>query len=129
MRVPTLPIRAAVLSLLMTTFPAVMPAAVAAPAPAPSVAGTWKGPFLGYTFTFEFKQTDKGWTGRYESDKANKWVELQNLEVVNGTVRFTVVSQPPSVYTLKLDPMGNALTGSAQIGQFPTMQLNLTRVS
>lgn len=123
------PVRSMLAALTVTTVSGTMPAAIAAPAPAPSVAGTWKGPFLGYTWTFEFKQTPTGWTGRYQSDKANKWVEFQNLRVVNGAVRFTVVSQPPSVYTLKIDAAGKALTGSAQIGEFPTMPLNLTRVS
>lgn len=127
MRVITVAFRLATAAVASTAICSPISAAVAAPAP--SVAGTWKGPFLGYIFTFEFKQAAKGWTGRYQSDKANKWVELQNLEVVDGTIRFTVVSQPPSAYTLKVDAMGKALTGSAQIGKFPALPLNLARVS
>lgn len=126
---PTWSGRTAVAGLLMATLAVTAPAAAVAPAAAPSVAGTWKGPFLGYTFTFEFKQVANGWTGRYQSDKANKWVELQNLEVSDGTIRFSVVSTPPSVYMLKVDATGKALAGAAQIGQFPSMPLNLTRVS
>lgn len=129
MRVSTLSVRTALAALLMTTLLGGMPAAIAAPAPAPSVAGTWEGPFLGYTFTFEFKRTGNGWTGRYQSDKAYKWVELHNLEVADGTIRFTVISQPPSVYMLKVDATGKALTGSVQIGQYPVIPLDLTRAS
>lgn len=103
------------------------PAVIAATPSAPSVAGSWKGPFLGYTFTFEFKNEAGRWTGRYQSDKAFKWVELQNLQVSGGSVRFEVESRPPSLYTLKLDDKGRTLVGTAQIGQFPAMPLNLTR--
>jgi len=121
---------ACAVALMMTPIlSATIPAAVAAPVAASSVAGTWKGPFLGYTFTFEFTQSGKGWTGRYRSDKGNKWVDLQNLQVTDGSVRFNVVSQPPSLYTLKLDAAGTTLKGSVQIGQFPVMPLNLARAA
>ena len=79
-------------SLTAATFLMTSPVAIAAPAAAPSVAGTWKGPFLGYTFTFEFKQAAGAWTGRYQSDKANKWVDLQNLAVADVTIFFFFVS-------------------------------------
>ena len=128
MRIPGLYLRAALGGLSIATL-SVSASPVMAASASSAIAGTWKGPFLGYTFTFEFRQNSTGWTGRYQSDKANKWVDLKNLEIVDGTVRFTVVSTPPSVYTLKIDPQGKTLTGAAQIGQFPSMPLNLTRAS
>ena len=111
----------------ISALPGVTPPVAAAPVTASSAAGTWTGPFLGYTFTFEFAKSDKGWTGRYRSTKGNKWADVQNLEVVGSTVRFNVVSQPPSLYTLTLDQTGRTLAGSVQIGKFPAMPLNLTR--
>jgi len=126
---PTWLIRTAVIGLLVVTLSSTTPIAVAAPASAPSIIGTWKGPFLGYTFTFEFKQTDNGWTGRYQSDKNNKWADLKEITVAGDTLRFTFQSQPPSAFTLKIDTAGKMLNGSVQIGQYPTMPLNLTRAS
>lgn len=103
--------------------------AVAAPASSPSVAGTWKGPLAGYSFTFEFKQTGNGWTGRSQSDKSDKWSDLQNISFTDGTVRFSFVSQPPSSFTLKIDEAGKALNGSVKFGPYPPLPLMLTRVS
>lgn len=129
MRFPTWLIRTTVVGLLIATLPNTAQTAIAAPASAPSIVGTWQGPFLGYTFTFEFTQAGNGWTGRYKSDKNNKWSDLREITVTDDTLRFTLKSQPPSVYTFKIDAAGKMLNGSVQIGQFPTALLNLTRTS
>ena len=105
------------------------PISVAVAAPAQSIAGSWKGPFVGTIFTFEFSQSGDGWTGRYQSEKYGKWTNIHDISFADGTVRFSFKSQPPSTFTLKLDAEGKVLNGSAQIGQFPTIPLNLTRAS
>lgn len=98
-------------------------------APAGSIAGAWKGPFLGTNFTFEFRQTGSGWTGRYESEKFGKWVDLQNVSFTDGILRFTIQSQPPSMFNLKVDNAGKSLNGSATFGPHPALPLTLNRAS
>lgn len=117
----------AVGGVLATAVPIAVPAAIAAPAP--SIAGAWKGPFLSSNFIFEFKHDGKGWTGRYQSEKFRKWVDLQNVTFVDGTVRFEFVSQPPSTFTLKIDSTGKELNGSATFGGNAPLPLMLTRAS
>lgn len=105
------------------------PISVAVAAPAASLAGSWKGPFLSTNFTFEFRQAGNGWTGRYQSEKYGKWVDLQDVSFTEGTVRFSFQSKPPSTFTLKLDPAGKALNGSAKFGPHAALPLTLTRAS
>ena len=105
------------------------PISIAVAAPAPSIAGSWKGPFLSTNFIFEFKQAGNGWTGRYQSEKYGKWVDLQNVSFAEGTVRFTFESTPPSTFTLKIDAAGKALSGSARFGEHAAMPLTLNRAS
>jgi hypothetical protein len=95
----------------------------------PIVVGTWKGLFLGYNFTFEFNHDAGAWTGRYRSDKGNKWADIKDIVVTGDTLRFSIVSQPPSVFTLKIDGSGKTLIGSAQIKPLPMQPLTLTRAS
>lgn len=104
------------------------PAAIAVAAPAPSIAGSWKGPFLSTNFTFEFKPAGAGWTGRYQSEKYGKWVDLQNVSFTDGALRFSFPSQPPSSFTLKIDATGKALNGTGKFGDMP-LPLALTRAS
>lgn len=105
------------------------PISIAAAAPAPSIAGSWKGPFLTSNFIFEFRQAGNGWTGRYQSEKFGKWVDLQNISFTDGTLRFSFNSQPPSTFTLKIDATGKTLSGSASFGPNPPLPLTLTRAS
>lgn len=126
-RTMILMLRATMLSLAPAV--ALSSATVAVAQPAPSVSGAWKGAFLGTNFTFEFSQTANGWTGRYQSDRSGKWAELQNVVVSGATVRFTFASQPPSSFTLTLDPSGSALNGTAQFGDHPPLPLALTRAA
>ena len=105
------------------------PIAVAVAAPARSIAGSWKGPFLGTNFIFEFKQSATGWTGRYQSEKYGKWADLKDVSFTNGALRFSFASQPPASFDLKVDAAGKALKGSAKFGPHPAMPLTLARVS
>lgn len=98
-------------------------------APATSIEGSWHGPFLGYTFTFEFNKVGDSWTGRLKSDKSRTWDDLQGVTFKDNTVRFEVVSEPPSAYTLRMDSAGKTLIGAAQIGQHRPLPLTLTRIS
>ena len=105
------------------------PVSVALAAPAPSIVGSWKGPFLGTNFTFEFRQAGNGWTGRYQSEKYGRWADLQDISFADGTLRFSFASQPPSTFTLKLDAAGKALSGSAKFGPHPPLPMTLARAS
>jgi hypothetical protein len=100
-----------------------------AAAAAPSIAGSWKGPWVGTNFVFEFRQVGNGWTGRYRSDKSGTWNALHDLTVSGDTVRFSFASKPPSVLTLKMDRAGKVLNGSAKIGPHPPLPLTLSRAS
>jgi hypothetical protein len=127
MRVSTMALRLAAAA--VTAAAAFTPIAVAVAAPAQSVAGSWKGPFLGTNFTFEFKQAGNGWTGRYQSEKFGKWVDLKNVSFADGTLRFSFQSQPPSTFELKPDSAGKALNGSARFGQHAALPMTLARIS
>lgn len=105
------------------------PISVAIAAPAPSIAGSWKGPLLSTNFTFEFTQTGTGWTGRYQSEKFRKWVDLQEVSFADGTLRFKFPSKPPSIVTLKIDSKGKALTGSGKFGPSLDLPMTLARAS
>lgn len=105
------------------------PISIAIAAPAPSIAGSWKGPFLSTNFTFEFTQTANGWTGRYQSEKYGKWVDLQNVTFANGTLSFVFPAKPPAPFTLKIDRAGKALSGTAKFGPTLTLPLTLARAS
>lgn len=104
------------------------PVSIAVAAPAPSIAGSWKGPFLSTKFTFEFTQAGAGWTGRYQSEKYGKWVDLQNVSFAGGALRFSFPSKPPSTFTLKIDSAGKALNGKGNFGKME-VPLVLTRAS
>jgi hypothetical protein len=127
MRVSNFVLRLATATVVSTVIS--VPISTAVAAPAPSIAGSWKGPWVGTNFVFEFKQAGKGWTGRYRSDKSGKWDDLLNVSVGGNTVRFSFESTPPSIITLKVDPAGKVLRGSARIGPHPPLPLTLSRAS
>ncbi|HEU0134563.1 MAG TPA: hypothetical protein VFR28_07045 [Allosphingosinicella sp.] len=104
------------------------PVTIAVAAPAPSIAGSWKGPFLSTNFTFEFAQAGTGWTGRYQSEKYGKWVDLQNVSFTNGALRFSFPSKPPSSFELKIDAKGKVLNGKGKFGE-KEVPLALSRAS
>lgn len=91
--------------------------------------GSWSGPFVGTTFIFEIQKNGTGWSGRYRSDKSSKWLDLQNVEVLNDTLKFSFVSQPPSSFKMKLDPSGAMLIGTATFGPHEPLPLTLKRIS
>jgi hypothetical protein len=107
-----------------TMFCNPVPAAVAAPAQ--SVAGAWEGPFVGTTFTFEFTQSDAGWTGRSKSEKYGKWENLHDVSFADGILRFRFDSKPPLSFTLRIDEAGNTLTGSTSFAS-RDLPVTLTR--
>ncbi len=100
-------------------------AAVAAPAP--SIAGAWRGPFLSTNFMFEFSQAGDVWTGRYQSERSGRWVDIRDISFTDGTLSFSFQTQPPASFTLKMDAAGKALNGSAKFGELATLPLTLTR--
>jgi hypothetical protein len=127
MRVPGFVRRLAIAAVVSTVVSAPISTAVAAPAP--SIAGSWKGPWVGTNFLFEFRQAGNGWAGRYRSDRSGKWADLQNVTFSGDTVRFGFQSTPPSILTLKIDRAGKVLKGSARIGPHPPLPLTLSRAS
>jgi hypothetical protein len=127
MRVPGLARRLAAAAVVSTVIFA--PISTVAAAPAPTIAGSWKGPWVGTNFVFEFRQAGNGWTGRYRSDRSGKWGDLQNIIVSGDTVRFSFESTPPSRLTLKIDRAGKVLRGSAVFGPHPPLPLTLSRAS
>jgi hypothetical protein len=131
MRVPNLlfSLAAAAVAATGVGSPIAVAVAAPAPAPAPSIEGAWKGPFLGSNFMFEFRQSGTGWTGRYQSEKFGKWVDLQDVSFADGNLRFSFPSQPPSTFALKADAAGKALNGSARFGEHTPLPLTLTRAS
>ncbi|MGA9582183.1 MAG: hypothetical protein WBR13_09465 [Allosphingosinicella sp.] len=127
MRVPPLVLKLALAAVVSTaTF---SPASVAFAASERSIAGSWKGPFVGSNFIFEFRQAGTGWTGRYWSDRSKKWNDLQNVRVSDNVVRFSFDSTPPSSLTLKIDRVGKVLQGSANLGPLGAVPLTLSRAS
>ena len=129
MRVPALVLKLALAAVVSTATFSPASVAFAAPAPARSIAGSWKGPFVGSNFIFEFRQAGAGWTGRYWSDRSKKWADLQNVSVSGNIVRFSFNSTPPSNLTLKIDRAGKVLQGSAKMGPLGAMPLTLSRAS
>lgn len=127
MRVPAFARRLATATVVSTLM--FSPISAAAATAAPSIAGSWKGPWVGTNFIFEFRQAATGWTGRYRSDKSGKWNDLHDLSVSGDTVRFSFASKPPSVLTLKIDRSGKVLSGSAKIGPHRPLPLTLSRAS
>lgn len=127
MRVSDFVLRLTIATAVSTAISAPISTAVAAPAP--SIAGTWKGPLIGANFVFEFRQAANGWTGRYTSDRAGKWIPLENIRFSGDTVRFSFESTPPSILTLKIDKAGKVLKGSAKFGPHPPLPLTLSRAS
>lgn len=125
MRVPAVAFKLAALAAASAAISS--PVSIAVAAPVSSIAGSWKGPFLSTNFIFEFRPSGNGWTGRYYSDKSRKWADLQNVSFTGGTLRFSFQSQPPSSFTLKVDPEGRALNGSARFGPHPPLPLTLKR--
>lgn len=128
MRVPAFARRLAAATVISTVMFAPI-STTAAAAAAPSIAGSWKGPWVGTNFVFEFRQAGNVWSGRYRSDKSGRWADLHNVSVSGDTVRFSFASKPPSVLTLKIDRAGKVLSGSAKIGPHPPLPLTLSRAS
>ncbi|HEX8468795.1 MAG TPA: hypothetical protein VF620_13420 [Allosphingosinicella sp.] len=79
------------------------------------VAGTWAGSFAQTEWTFEFKREGNGWSGRYMSARAKKWLPMQSLAVSQRTVRFSMDSKPPVTFNLKVDPTNKVLAGDIDL--------------
>ncbi|HEY7809356.1 MAG TPA: hypothetical protein VIA98_03140 [Allosphingosinicella sp.] len=116
-------LRIATCAIASTAICTSVPAAVAAPAP--SVAGTWHGPLFGTVFIFEFEQRGTGWTGRYQSEKYGKWVDLQKVSFADDIVRFSFDSKPPLSFELKFDAQAKTLNGTTMFAQH-AIPVNLT---
>ena len=106
---------------------AVAQPAIAQTAPANKIAGAWRAPFGTGTWTFEFKQENGVWSGRYMSSKYQKWHDLLAVKVEGDRVRFAVEATPSLDFDLKLD--GNALNGDLTFGKSRKVPFVAERVS
>lgn len=96
-----------------STLAAAAPAMAETPA-SPGIVGAWKAPFGESIWTFEFKQENGVWSGRYMSSKAQKWHDLLAVRVEGDRVRFGVEATPTLDFDLRLS--GNALKGELAFG-------------
>ena len=92
--------------LLAMALPAVAP--VPAPAcashqPADHVAGRWIGEFAGADWTFELTRNATGWSGRYQSSRAQGWRPLEAVSVTGGCATFSLKSEPRVTFVVTLD--------------------------
>lgn len=120
------------LYLLIMSFGAIIfsaPTAIAFAAPQQSIEGVWKSPFLGYNWTFEFKQSAGNWTGRVVSDKSNNWGDLKDVTYDKGVLRFSLNSVPVITFNLKLNNAGDMLDGTVAFGSAPSKAHSLKRAS
>lgn len=99
--------------------PGITSAAVASPvapqAASGVLAGTWIGQFASTDWTFELRNENGVWAGRYMTAKTNNWHDLRSVTVNGRTVSFSIESNPTLSFSLTADAPGRRLSGSARI--------------
>lgn len=118
--------------LLATASPAVAPAPAptcASTQPADRLAGRWVGTFAGADWTFELTRDAKGWSGRYQSSRAQVWRPLEAVSVTGGCATFSLKSEPRVTFVVTLDADGTTLTGDVDIADRATLPFAAKRVS
>jgi len=114
------------------------PAAAPAPAPAPPcastqpadhLAGHWIGAFAGANWTFELTRNATGWSGRYQSSRAQVWRPLEAVSVTASCATFSLKSEPRVTFVVTLDAGGTALTGDVHITGLATLPFAAKRAS
>jgi len=118
--------------LLATALPAAPP--VLAPACtstqlADRLAGRWIGEFAGADWTFELTRNATGWSGRYQSSRAQVWRPLEAVSVTEGCATFSLKSEPRVTFVVTLDAEGAALTGDVHIAGLATLPFAAKRTS
>lgn len=110
----------------------------AAPAPAPTcastqpadrIAGRWVGDFAGADWTFELTRNPTGWSGRYQSSRAQVWRPLETVSATGGCATFSLKSEPRVTFVLTLDADGTTLTGNVDIADRATLPFAAKRAS
>lgn len=114
----------------------ISPAAVATPMPACTsaqpaerVAGRWIGAFAGADWTFELTRDAAGWSGRYQSSKAQVWRPLEAVSVTGGCATFSLKSEPRLTFVLALEADGTTLAGNLDIAGHATLPFAAKRTS
>lgn len=79
------------------------------------LAGSWTGQFARTDWTFEFKNENGVWSGRYMTAAANNWHDLQSVRVDGRSVSFSIESNPTLSFSLTADEQGRRLAGVAKI--------------
>ncbi|QBX38448.1 hypothetical protein E4M02_08770 [Brevundimonas sp. S30B] len=116
-------ITSAVLAFALTGVAGLPSAATASSAPAVMtqqvdsrvLAGSWTGQFARTAWTFEFKNENGVWSGRYMTAAANNWHDLQAVRVDGRSVSFNIESNPTLSFSLTADEQGRRLAGVAKI--------------
>lgn len=79
------------------------------------LAGAWTGQFARTDWTFEFRNENGVWSGRYMTAAAGNWHDLQSVRVDGRTVSFSIESNPTLSFSLTADEQGRRLAGVAKI--------------
>ncbi|HET9511554.1 MAG TPA: hypothetical protein VFO80_10440 [Sphingomonas sp.] len=120
---------ATILLTVMSPVAAVPAPACASAQPADRVAGRWAGAFAGADWTFELTRDASGWSGRYQSSKAQVWRPLDGVSVTGGCATFSLKSEPRLTFILVLDAGGTTLTGDLDIAGHATLPFAAQRTS
>jgi len=118
--------------LLALMPPAATPVPVAVPTcasmrSAGDLAGRWTGPFAGTDWTFELVREGAGWSGRFQTGKAQSWRPLEAVSVTGGCATFSLKSEPRLTFVLALDEAGTTLTGDIEIAGRATLPFAAAR--
>lgn len=123
---------------MITTIILALARPVAAPVPATAslsvqasdrIVGRWVGEFAGADWTFELTRTDAGWSGRYQSSRAQTWRALEEVSVTGDTARFSLKSQPRLTFILTPDAAGATLAGNVEIDGVATLPFTAKRAA
>lgn len=113
-----------------------LPAAATVPAPTCAstqptdrVAGSWVGEFAGVDWTFELTRNATGWSGRYQSSRAQVWRPLEAVSVTAGCATFSLKSEPRVTFVVTLDADNTTLAGDVNLAGRATLPFAAKRIS
>lgn len=117
------------LAMALPAAPPVPAPTCASTQPADHVAGRWIGEFAGADWTFELTRNATGWSGRYQSSRAQVWRPLEAVSVTGGCATFSLKSEPRVTFVVTLDAGNTTLAGDANIAGLATLPFAAKRAS